>query len=168
MSALDAIYNQTITLFNRIPGIRGEPTIWIPTIIEGVHLVVEKSSSWDNRGGRSENNARLHIQYKTFGGKPFIRCKTTCGVNLYSEWYEPKAWRRLLDPGAGLTFSFGENNDFDFFAEGTIDEFPAPISDENFEHKGFYRYMKDNYDNVFAICSVSKHNLIPHFEITAR
>jgi|GEM_PF-4534106 len=80
--------------------------------------------------------------------------------------YKEAAFRWMKQNG--LTFSFGENDDFDFFIEGVFGEFDFPISDQNFERRGFYNYMNAEYDNVFVISSVSKHDLIPHFEITAR
>lgn len=170
MSAIDAIYNQTVTMFNRIPAKNGESTIWIPTIIDGVHLIVGKSSMWNGHGGKSSDDVKLNIRYLPKGNDVLISCKFAPGgtETIYKKWYEPKAWRRLLSPEDGITFAYGDNDDFDFFIEGVFDEFPAPISDESFERKGFYGYMNSMYDNVFVIGSVHKYNLIPHFEITAR
>ena len=170
MSCLDTIYSQTITLFNRIPGKNGEPTTWIPTVIEGVHLIVTKSSSWNGHGGSASDDVKLNIRYKPSGNDALVRCRTSAEDETicFKKWYEPKAWRRMSEPENGLTFSFGENDDFDFFIEGVFGEFDFPISDQNFERRGFYNYMNAEYDNVFVISSVSQHDLIPHFEITAR
>ena len=159
MSAFDALYKQTVTVFNRVKGQFDDHTLWYPTVIEKCHLIVDKASAWSSNGGRPQDNARLHIRYANENGKIMVAGK---------EWLEPKAWRNLADRELSLTFGFGDNDDFDFFMEGVFDEFPAPISDEQFERKGFYGYMNKTYDNVFAITSVSKFNLIPHFEITAR
>ena len=41
------------------------------------------------------------------------------------------------------------------------------IDDDDFKG-GFFNYMNKTYDEVFAITNVSKFNLIPHFEITAK
>ena len=163
MSALDVIYNQTITLFNRIPGKNGEPTMWVPTVIDGVHLIVNRSSSWNNHGGKTADNTRLHVPFVWRGDDAMVVCR-----DGEKKWYKPKEWRREPDPEAGITFSFGENDDFDFFIEGTVDEFSGQISDRDFERKGFYGYMNKTYDNVFVISSVEKFSLIPHFEIMAR
>jgi len=170
MSCLDPLYAQTITLFNRMPGKKGEPTIWLPTVISGVHLIVGKSTSWDKSGGRNANDVRLHVRYRRDGDKVLVCCASpnaSEGV-IYKQWYEPKAWKRLLTPEDSITFSFGEDSDFDFFIEGKFDEYPSPISDDNFGFKGFYGYITENYDNVFAVKSVNRYNLIPHFEIQAR
>ena len=43
----------------------------------------------------------------------------------------------------------------------------GPIADADYRN-GFYNYMNKHYDNVFAISTVSKFNLIPHFEIGAK
>lgn len=159
MPNFDAIYKQTVTLFNRVKGSYGEELLWYPTIIEGVHLIIDKSSAWNNYGGKASDNARLHIRYSVEDGNIMVAGK---------QWYEPKAWRRLEKPEKAITFAYGDNDDFDFFIEGAFDEFEEPISDDRYERKGFYGYMNERYDNIFAITSVSKFNLIPHFEITAR
>lgn len=157
MPDFDALYKQTVTVFNRVKGHADDDVLWYPTVLNGVHLVTDKSSAWGMQGGRETDNVRLHVRYQItqngicVGGKP---------------WHEPKAWRKLVAPEEAITFAFGDD-DFDFFMEGAFDEFPAPISDEQFK-KGFYNYMNANYDNVFAITSVSKYNLIPHFEIIGR
>ena len=83
-------------------------------------------------------------------------------------WYEPKAWRRLEKPEDAITFGFGNNDDFDFFVAGALTEFDSPVSDAMYERGGFYNQMNSYYDNVFAISSVSKKDLIPHFEIIGR
>lgn len=170
MSCLDTLYKQTITLFNRIPGKNGEPTVWIPTIIDGVHLIITKSSSWNSHGGSKSDDVKLNIRYKPDGSDSLISCRTSAEDETIclKKWYEPKAWRKMSEPLNCLTFAFDENDDFDFFIEGVFEEFGSPIFDQNFERRGFYNYMNAEYDNVFVITSVSKHSLIPHFEITAR
>jgi hypothetical protein len=159
MSAFDALYKQTVTVFNRVKGAYGEDTLWYPTVIEKCHLIVDKASTWSSNGGRTSDNARLHVRYTTDSGRIIVASK---------QWYEPKAWANLARREEGITFRHGDNDDFDFFMEGVFDDVPGPISDEQFDRKGFYNYMNKKYDNVFAITSVSKYNLIPHFEITAR
>lgn len=159
MAGFDALYTQTVTLFNRVKGKYGEDALWYPTILEGVHLIVDKSSSWNNYGGQAADNARLHVRYKMVNGKVMIGEK---------QWFEPKAWRRLAAPEGAITFGFGNNDDFDFFIAGAFTEFDGPISDAIYERGGFYNHMNGYYDNVFAISSVSKKDLIRHFEIMAR
>lgn len=170
MNALNVMYNQTITLFNRLPSKNGEPMMWIPTVIDGVHLIVNRSSNWNSHGGKSSNDVKLHIPYTWRGDDAMVSCRvgTDETAIVQKKWFKPKAWRKELEPESGITFAFGDNDDFDFFIEGVFDEFQSPISDRNFERKGFYGYMNANYDDVFVISSVQKFSLIPHFELTAR
>lgn len=164
MPLLDSLYCQTITLFNRVSR-RGEPTMWIPTVITGVHLVTRKSSSWSNNGGKSVNDVTLHIRFQNDGDKILVKCGKE--GQTYKQWCEPRAWKKLDGAEGFITFSHGNNDNFDFFIEGEFTEFPYPISDENFEFSGFYAYMLENYDNVFAIKAANKFTVIPHFEILA-
>ena len=159
MAGFDALYIHTVTLFNRVKGKYGEDALWYPTILNDVHLIVDKSASWNNYGGQSSDNARLHVRYKTVNGIVMVGNKP---------WYEPKAWRRLEKPEDAITFGFGNNDDFDFFVAGALTEFDSPVSDAMYERGGFYNQMNSYYDNVFAISSVSKKDLIPHFEIIGR
>ena len=159
MAGFEAIYKQTVTLFNRVQNMHGEDIIWYPTVLENVHLVVDKSHSWNMQGGMESDNIRLHVRYKLSDGAVWIGDK---------RWYEPKAYRALDNPFEAITFAYGDAELFDFFVEGRIDEFTGPIPDSSYERKGFYNYMNAKYDNVFAITSVSKYNLIPHFEIMGR
>lgn len=170
MSCLDVLYAQTITLFNRKPGQKGDDTVWIPTVIEGVHLIINRASSWDSRGGRAQDNATLNIRYQKSDSDVLVKCKDAFGqgADFYKKWYEPKAWKKLASPDNVITFSFGDNEDFDFFVEGTHAEFGPAIKDSDFQRKSFYWYMNNEYDNVFAISSVSRFSLIPHFTISAR
>jgi hypothetical protein len=41
----------------------------------------------------------------------------------------------------------------------------APIKDDDYGREGFYNYMNDRYDYVFAITKVAEYSVIPHFEI---
>lgn len=158
MPGFDALYKQTVTLFNRLKLVN-EETLWYPTVLEAVHLVMDESSSWGGNGGVRSDNVRLHVRYTNTAGAAFVAGK---------KYYAPKEYRRLLKPEEAITFGYGNNDDFDFFVEGEFAEFPVPISDASFERRGFYNYMNARYDHVFAITSVSKYNLIPHFEIMAR
>lgn len=158
MPGFDAIYKQTVTLFNRYT--EGDKTYWVPNVLENVHLVIDKSSVRDTYGGKSSDNARLHVRYVTSGKDVYIGEKI---------WYEPSVWKEKGCPCTALTFSYGKHEDFDFFVEGECAEAASGvIDDDDYERKGFYNFMNAKYDNVFAISSVSKYNLIPHFEIGAR
>lgn len=161
MPGFDAIYKQTVTLFNRVQMFEHgneDQCVWFPTVLKGVHLIVDQSSRWDTQGGATSDNVRLHVRYVIQDGQIMVGDKP---------YYPPKVWRQLAMPETCLTFNYGSQTDFDFFVEGEYDEFNLPVADEQYD-KGFYNYMNKKCDNVFAITSVSKYNLIPHFEIMAR
>ena len=168
MAGFDVIYKQTVTLFNRMRLQDGE-VAWYPTIIDGVHLIVDKSANWDNYMGKRSDNARLHVRYVRSGDDYLVRCVSNpeSGAYALKKWYEPKKWKSIGQPEESITFSFEENY-FDFFIEGAFTELAGPISDDGFGRRGFYDYMNDLHDNVFSITSASVYNLIPHFEILAR
>ena len=142
------MYQRTVTLFNR----RGDK--WYPTILHDVDLSVDRSAIVQRFGTDSRDRAILHVRYKP-GYK--IAGKT---------WLPPIAWRKQNDPQT-LTFTEG-TEEFDFFYGGEYGD-GSVISDEDFGVDGFYDYMNRNYDEVFAITSVSgAYTVIPHFEITGR
>ena len=157
MYGFDAIYRQTITLFNRIKDDSGE-IYWYPTIIRGVHLVDNYSDTWNGQGGASGNTAMVHIMYQTKDGKPYVAGKP---------YYPPKEYRLLDEPQNAITFAYGNHDDSDFFMEGEF-EFDGAVSDDAHDRHGFYNYMKKAHDNVFAITGAAKFNLIPHFEVNGR
>lgn len=157
MPGFDAIYKQTITLFNRIKGSDGE-TYWYPTKLTGVHLVDNHSSTWNNQGGSNGSTAMVHIMYQIKGGAIYVAGKP---------YYTPKDYRLLDEPENAITFSFGHHDDSDFFIEGEFD-FDGAISDDAHDRHGFYNYMKKVGYNVYSITSATKYNLIPHFEINGR
>ena len=156
MPGFDALYKQTVTLFNRIT-LATDEVVWRPTVLNGVHLIVNKASSWNSYGGSNTDTVTLNVRYLVKDGEAYISGK---------KYYEPKAFRRLGYPEDGITFCFGNNDDADFFIEGVYGD-GEDIHDDAFERKGFYNYINKKYDNVFVVKSASKFNLIPHFEITA-
>ena len=168
MPGFDALYKQTITLFNRVKDRNGDDSLWYPTVIEGVHLITSHSSSWNSRGEKETDNVRLHIRYTPSGSDALIQCKGAAGGIVTKKWREPKVWRRMTDKEGSLTFAFGDAEAFDFFVEGVYADFANPVSDDAYERKGFYNWMNAHFDGVYAITQVSKFNLIPHFEIMAR
>ena len=50
-----------------------------------------------------------------------------------------------------------------------LGEYPMqnPINDDDYRN-GFFEEVKKEYDYVFAITSVAKYTVIPHFEITGK
>ena len=153
----DVLYKQTVTLFNRVKG-QNDEVIWKPTVLHKVHLIQNKGAVWDNQGGRVQDNATLHVRYEISDGDIIVDGK---------RYYPPKKYQESFGSDDCFTFQYGNNNDFDFFVEGEVDV-PGTVSESDYGRHGFYSYANKKYDNVYAITSVSKFNLIPHFEITAR
>ncbi len=176
MVGFDAIYKQTVTLFNRITDDEDED-FFVPTVLEKVHLIIDHSAVWNTYGGQQSDNVRLHVRYSLSDDEVKI------GDKIY---VEPKEWKKLSSLDDIITFRYGNDNDFDFFIKGEY--VPEPdtlvnqivvngvmvqcsdgiISDASFERHGFYNHLNEMYDHVFAISAVSQYNLIPHFEIMAR
>lgn len=151
------MYQDTITLFNRKPGDRGQPDIWYPTVIRGVNLIVDRAAILAKYGAESQDNAVLNIQYSLEDGAILIQCSE----DEKKPWMPPKEWDRTED---SLTFASG--TDFDFFWQG---EWTGGIvSDEDYMDEGFYGYMNREHDYVFAISSVARYSVIPHFEIMGK
>jgi len=161
----DVLYKQTVTLFNRINSV-GEPvdgshvlktteTLWKPVLLENVHLIVDRSIIISAYGEQASDNAMLHVRYQQKGDGAYVD-----GM----KYYQPKEWNQLGSHDGALTFQFGEN--FDFFIEG--DKTSLGIVRDDDYRNGFFNYANKTYDNCFAISSVSKFNLIYHFEIGAK
>ena len=176
MPGFDALYKQTVTLFNRITDDDGDD-YFIPIVLSGVHLIVDHSATWNTYGGQQSDNIRLHIRYLPSNGNVMIADK---------KYYEPKEWRKLDHFDDAITLRYGNDNDFDFFVKGvhevdgesmvneivvngvTVTCSEGFIKDDYYERHGFYNYLNREYDHVFAITAVSQYNLIPHFEVMAR
>ena len=158
MGPFDVLYRQTVTLFNRIKDADGE-TLWYPTILTGVHLIDSHSSSWNNQGGSSGSSAELRVRYSIKNGQIVIANKP---------YFEPKQYRRLAEPQKAITFSYGHDDDCDFFIEGVFDKFTGAISDDAYDRHGFYHYMNKMYDGVYSISGATKYNLLLHFSVSAR
>lgn len=149
------MYSDVITLFNRYHSASGDT--WYPTVIHSVDLNADKAAITAVYGDKSGDNARLHIRFQTVDGRIYIAGKP---------YFAPKKWNALLNDTLGKAVTFQSGTDFDFFALG---EFPeVPVNDEEYK-KGFYNYMVEHEDYVYAITSVGgPYNLIPHFEILGK
>lgn len=146
------MYNDTVTLFNRKPGLRGQGDIWYPTVIKGVNLVIDRAAIVAKYGSESQDNAILNIRYTQDGETVLVAGKP---------WMPPKEWDKTED---SLTFESG--TDFDFFWKG---EWTGGIAnDSDYLDEGFYNYMNRTKDYVFAVTAVSRYSLIPHFEIMGK
>lgn len=151
------MYQDTITLFNRKPGERGQSDTWYPTVIKGVNLLVDRAAIMAKYGPESKDSASLHIRYQAKNGEIAI----VCDSETVKPWMPPKEWDRTED---SLTFSGGTK--FDFFWKGEWNE--GIVTDEEYLDEGFYGYMNRTKDNVFAISSVARYTVIPHFEIMGK
>ena len=180
MPGFDALYKQTVTLFNRVRVKQsgGEVDYFIPRVLENVHLIIDHSATWNTFGGAQADNTRLHVRCTPSGNGVLIGGELT--------YCEPKEWKTLSDFNGMITFRYGNDTDFDFFVKGVylpdsgklVNEIPVGegvmtheagfIDDSAFGKFGFYSYLNKMYDHVFAITQVSQYNLIPHFEIMAR
>lgn len=156
---LELIYQQTVTLFNRYED-SNKNLKWIPTVLSGVHLIVDRAKIISMYGENTTDNVMLHVMYIGSSDEPVIGDKT---------YIAPKDFMRLSSKDGYITFQMGDN--FDFFMEGVWEvngqESDAEISDDSYKN-GFYNYMNHTHDNVFAVTSCAKYSLIPHFEVTGR
>lgn len=144
------LYNDTITLFNRVAGgLRGDR--WIPTVIEGVHLDIDRAAIAAKYGATSKDEAAVHIRYTSQDGI----------MVAGKRWMPPREWDKTED---SLTFTAGDQ--FDFFWKGEWME--GIVEDVGYGEEGFYGFMNRTHDYVFAISSVAMFDLIPHFEIMGR
>ena len=146
------VYRDTITLFNRKSGGRGQGDTWLPTVIENVNLTVDRAAIMAKYGQESQDSAVLHIRYEKDGDQIMVAGKP---------WSNPKEWDGTED---AITFASG--NGFDFFWEGRWDG--SIVTDEQYGDEGFYNYMNRTHDHVFAVTAVAKYGLIPHFEIMGK
>lgn len=172
------MYSGTVTLFNRYKSRLGD--MWYPTVIHGVNIQIDKAAIIAKYGAESKDNAILNIKYEhvvTNNPKEgellfraFIKCQRVINgekVFVGKEWLSPKEWEHQTNDKLPetITFASGSSNEFDFFMLG---EYPTiePIHDSDFDmDNGFYNYVNDEYDFVFAITSVAQYSAIPHFEI---
>lgn len=146
------MYKDTVTLFNRKPGERGQGDTWYPTIIKGVNLNIDRAAILAKYGSESQDNAMLSVPYKRDGTNVIVAGKP---------WMPPKEWDRTED---AVTFASG--NDFDFFWKGEWDG--GIVTDAEYLDEGFYNYMNRTRDYVFAVSSVAMYSVIPHFEIMGK
>lgn len=162
MAALDILYQDKITLFNRCVR-EDESVVWYPTVIDGVHLILDRAKIVAMYGESASDNAMVNIRYSGNRFSPFVAGKPFLSPKEFRKlpWYEAENY---------ITFAFGE--DFDFIAsgmnDGIVENGNFVADDVYLSFGGFFGYMNKNYDNVFAITGFSQYNLIPHFSITAR
>ncbi|MBO5831551.1 MAG: hypothetical protein J6R01_08100 [Alistipes sp.] len=107
-------------------------------------------------GADSSDKAVLHVKYRTDNGLIRVENKS---------YLPPLEWTRLTNDEMPdfITFKGGLNFDFILHGEWSSDEI---INDSDYgSDAGFYNYMSRQYDEVFAVSSVARYSVIPHFEI---
>lgn len=146
------MYCGTITLFNHYKSRLGD--MWYPTVIHGVNIQIDKAAIIAKYGAESKDNAILNVRYHIVDSNAMVGNKP---------YFPPKEWERQTNDKLSETITFTSGVDFDFFMLG---EYPTtnPIADDDYTD-GFYNYVNDEYDFVFAITSVAQYSAIPHFEI---
>ena len=152
------MFTDTITVFNYYKDSLKNVT-WYPTVIHGVNLLIDKAAIVAKYGAESKDNALLNIHYQTVDGQIMVDGKP---------YLPPKEWERQTNDKLADSITFAGGTDFDFFMLG---EYPTtePILDDYDNYRnGFFEEMKKQYDYVFAITSVAKYTVIPHFEITGK
>ena len=156
MSVLSPLYRDTVTLFNRFVDSSGNIS-WLPTVLKGTHFVVSKSVIVATYGENSSDSAMLNVLYQVNNGKTMIGRKT----------YLPPIQYKKLDIDAAMkSITFTAGLDFDFIYGGIWTQ-TAPIADEDYKN-GFFQYMKNHFDDVYAITDTPKYNVIKKFAIVAR
>lgn len=148
------MYKDTVTLFCQYKDQRKNIT-WYPSILRNVNLNLDKAAIIAKYGAESKDNAVLNVRYHLGEVNVMVGKKI---------WLPPKEWDKQTNdllPGS-LTFTDGQEFDFFYVGEWQDEE---PIGDEDYGIDGFYNYMNHYYDYVFAITSVARYSVIPHFEI---
>lgn len=146
------MFDKTITLFNHYKSRLGD--MWYTTVIHNANLLIDKAAIIAKYGAESNDNAILNIHYDLVDGQIMVDGKP---------YLPPKEWSHQTNDKLPESITFTSGKDFDFFMLGEY-ESTEPIADDNYVD-GFYNYINDEYDYVFAVTSVAKYTAIPHFEI---
>lgn len=148
------MYKDTVTIFNRYVDSM-ENTMWFPHVLTNVNLVIDRAVIVSKYGEESNDNAVLNIKYKCENEKFFINDK---------EYLMPKEWERQPNDLLVDFLTFKSGNEFDFFILGDYGSNEIIMD----ERGTFFREIQEQYDNVFAVTSVAKLSVIPHFEIVGK
>lgn len=144
------MYIDTVTLFNRFSD--AGKTFWRATVLRHVDFNSDRAKIRATYGEQSGDNAMLHIVYS--------------GQNRVQNalFVLPKDYMKLTDTSGYITFQTGDR--FDFFMNGVWNG-DEVVADADYT-KGFFDYMKKNFDEVFAVTGYAKYSVIPHFEVTGK
>lgn len=135
------MYKDTITLYNRYNG------TWHGVVLTGVDLNADRGAIVAKYGSDSKDNAKLHL--KINDGK----------IGAYT-YLLPLNYK-----GQNGTVTLSSGNNFTFFIEGDTGIYTA--QDSAFVD-GFYDWANQTYDHCYAVTSVARYSVIPHFEVLAR
>lgn len=144
------MYTDVVTLFNRVPGPRGEPDTWLPTVIRGVNINIDRAAILAKYGAQCQDKSIVNIRYEMQDGQITVAGK---------RFQNAKEWSQTADT---LTLAPAK----DFFWVGEWDG--GAVSDADYDTEGFYGYMNRTRDNVFLISSVASYSAIPHFEVMGK
>lgn len=149
------MYTDTITLFNRYHSKTGD--VWYKHIIHNVDLIVDRASLMAKYGAETTDRAKLHIRFSNAGNEAYI------GSNKY---IASKEWNKLGETARKASITFNSDaNYFDFFILGEYSG--SDVINDSTYLDGFFAQMEKTTE-CYALSSVGKYGLIPHFEITAR
>ena len=152
------MFSQTITIFNRREGDKGDT--WYPTVLNNAKVDMDRAAILAKYGATATDNAAIHIPYtKDENGAILIAGK---------RWLPPQEWEAQLEHSECITFTPGDR--FDFFWLGDWgNENPVYDGDYAPSYMDFYTHMNRVHDFVFAVSSVGgPYRIIPHFEIMGK
>lgn len=145
------MYVDTITMF--CPYTADGTTYWRATPLLGVDLNADRAAIIARYGESSADRAKLHVKF----------VQNAKGIYLGNEVYAVKPSEY---DGTKGTVTFASGEDFSFFMDGLWNGAEI-INDEDYA-QGFYNYMNETNAEVYAVSSVAKYSVIPHFEVMAK
>lgn len=148
------MYSDKITIFNRYESRLGD--MWYPTVLYNVNVAADRSAIVQKYGEESQDNVVVNIRYDRVGTEVYVAGK---------KYLTPKEWDRQTNDLLPETITFTPGEKFDFIYVGEWSE--DAISDEDYT-EGFYDYMNSEHDGVYAITSIAKYDVIPHFEVVGK
>lgn len=146
----ELLHKDCITIFNRKP--EGESCKWHATAITKAHVITDKSFSQSTLGEQPSTTMTISVLMDN-------------GYISGKEWMPQIQWMKQEDVSNCITAKGGEY--FDMVILGAW-EGPDIVDDSEYK-RGFYSWMKQNRDYVYAVISVSgPYKYLPHINITAR
>ena len=141
------MFGQTVTVFSK------QGATWYPRVFHDTQVARDRGSITRAYGETANETVSVHVKRKGY-----------LAEGLYTV-YEPKAWEALQSVSGAVSFKPG---DVLWLGDwGTVDEHLQPIADNQYP-KGFYSYMRGEYDCVYAITQAATFETLPHWEIGGR